>query len=298
MSELINAFEWKDLDSTLKPLKNIGKIRYIPNIGNAGDGLIAAATWQLFERLDLLSSIEVGGNISTGDIVIYAGGGNLVPEYDQAKKILEECLRVNVSKFILLPHSIRGNENLLRKLDQRFYIFCREQESYDHVQKISINAHVFLTHDLVFGLNRKLLNENLSINALRLRLIFHPELWRSYINWQLALLKIQPQHNRVMQLMRSDVESKYTNKYPSMFDLSSKHSSFYSKRLEADLVSRDFLSVLDRADHIISDRLHVCIGAVLLGKKVTILDNSYGKNRSVFLNSIQGNFSNVTFKSE
>jgi exopolysaccharide biosynthesis predicted pyruvyltransferase EpsI len=98
-----------------------------------------------------------------------------------------------------------------------------------------------------------------------------------------------------MRLMRVDVESRYSGMYPHKYDLSSKHQSAYKERWEAELVSRDFFDVLNRADHIVSDRLHVCIGGALLGKKVTMLDNSYGKNCSVFLTSMQENFPRVAF---
>lgn len=294
----MNAFEWEDLHSVLKSLKNGGVIRYITNRGNAGDGLIAAAAWQLFERLGLLQSIVVDGDIAEGDIVVYSGGGNFIPEYEQTRNAVEECLRVNAGKFILLPHSIRGNEDLLQKLDDRFYIFCRENESYEHAKKSATNAHVFLTHDLVFGLDLKLLNQRININLLRLQLIFHPRLLKAYIKWRKALLKIKPEQDGTMTLMRVDVESKNASKYPKDLDISSKHSSSYSNRFEADLIAREFLSTLDCADHIISDRLHVSIGSALLGKKVTMFDNSYGKNRNVFMNSISKNFPNVTFKAE
>ncbi|MBH2018614.1 MAG: polysaccharide pyruvyl transferase family protein [Burkholderiales bacterium] len=292
---LINSHEWNDLYATLNSLKKQNKIKYIPNGGNAGDGVIAAATWQLFERLDILSLIEVGGEISTGDVVIYAGGGNLIPEYDQARKVIEKCLEVNISKFILLPHSIRGNEDLLQKMDERFYLFCREQKSFSHVGLFATRAQAFLTHDLVFGLDFNSVIKKCSNPIARVKLVFFPNILISYIRWRVKLQKIKPQYDNEMHLMRVDVESKYSNKYSEKYDLSSKHSSTYVNRLEADVIASDFLSVIDRANHIVSDRLHVCISAALLGKKVTMLDNSYGKNFEVYTNSIQKYFPNVTF---
>ncbi len=59
-------------------------------------------------------------------------------------------------------------------------------------------------------------------------------------------------------------------------------------RGEADQVSFDFLQVIDRARIVETNRLHVGIGAALLGKEVILHDNSYGKLGAVFEASLQG----------
>jgi exopolysaccharide biosynthesis predicted pyruvyltransferase EpsI len=296
-------FRYESLHLLLTGMKHRGKLRYIPNRGNAGDSLIAAATWQLFERLHMTRYIEFGGTIRAGDHVIYAGGGNLIPEYAQARMTIEECMRAGVGSFVLLPHSILGNEDLLQKMDSRFHLFCRERQSFAHAKSFAQRAQVYLTHDLVFGLDLDALCERTGFNPLkdllRLALDFDREAVISYLRWRKDILAIRPQHQRELRLMRVDVESKHggahSDRYAHRYDLSSKHQSAYKKRWEAELVSRDFFNVLNRADHIVSDRLHVCIGAALLGKNVTMHDNSYGKNASVFLTSMQSNFPRVRF---
>jgi exopolysaccharide biosynthesis predicted pyruvyltransferase EpsI len=295
-------FRYETLHQILKSIKDRGKVRYMPNRGNAGDSLIAAATWQVFERLHMTHCIETGGRIGAGDNVIYAGGGNLIPEYKQARRTIQECMRANVRSFILLPHSICGNEDLLRQMDDRFHLFCRERQSYAHACRFAKHAQVYLTHDLVFGLDLKALNERTrgSLPRILIRLAADSGLptLAAYLWWRVGILAVRPQQAgemRLMRLMRVDVESRHSGAYPRRYDLSSKHQSAYRRRCEAELVSRDFFHVLDCADHIVSDRLHVCIGAALLGKKVTMLDNSYGKNGSVFLTSMQQNFPRVAF---
>jgi exopolysaccharide biosynthesis predicted pyruvyltransferase EpsI len=276
-------------------MRERGKLRYIPNRGNAGDSLIAAATWQLFGRLHMTDRMEIDGDIHAGDNVIYAGGGNLIPEYTQARTAIRACMRAGAASFVLLPHSINGNEDLLREMDNRFHLFCRERQSFAHARRHATKAHVYLTHDLVFGLDLNLLNQRMASNLLRLAAGFDAGTLMAYLRWRLKILAIRPQQAREMRLMRVDVESKHSGIYPEKYDLSSQHQSAYKERCEAELVSRDFFHVLDRADHIVSDRLHVCIGGALLGKKVTMLDNSYGKNGSVYLTSMQDNFPRVAF---
>jgi exopolysaccharide biosynthesis predicted pyruvyltransferase EpsI len=168
-----------------------------------------------------------------------------------------------------------------------------------HARRLAKHAQVYLTHDLVFGLDLNQLTErtrsNLLKDLLRLALESDSGALISYIRWRMHILAIKPQHQREMRLMRVDAESKHTGVYPERYDLSSKHQSAYKQRWEAELVSRDFFHVLERAEHIVSDRLHVCIGGALLGKRVTMLDNSYGKNCSVFLTSMKANFPRVAF---
>jgi exopolysaccharide biosynthesis predicted pyruvyltransferase EpsI len=45
-----------------------------------------------------------------------------------------------------------------------------------------------------------------------------------------------------------------------------------------------------------TDRLHVGIGAALLGKTCRLHDNSYGKNRAVYDHSIRNHFPAVVFE--
>ncbi len=59
------------------------------------------------------------------------------------------------------------------------------------------------------------------------------------------------------------------------------------------MAARDFLAIADRYDEIRTDRLHVAIAGALLGKRVLLHDNSYGKNRAVWEHSVAGRFATV-----
>jgi exopolysaccharide biosynthesis predicted pyruvyltransferase EpsI len=47
-----------------------------------------------------------------------------------------------------------------------------------------------------------------------------------------------------------------------------------------------FLHAINEVDVVVTDRLHVGVGAALLGKHLVWLDNSYGKVHGVFQNSM------------
>lgn len=55
----------------------------------------------------------------------------------------------------------------------------------------------------------------------------------------------------------------------------------------------EFLLYIDQFEHIITDRLHVAIGGVLLGKRVSVVQGSYFKIRAIFRASLQNRFSDV-----
>ena len=56
-----------------------------------------------------------------------------------------------------------------------------------------------------------------------------------------------------------------------------------------------FLRIIDQYEHIITDRLHVAVGGILLDKKVTVLGGNYFKIKAIYNSSIVGIFDNVEF---
>jgi exopolysaccharide biosynthesis predicted pyruvyltransferase EpsI len=56
----------------------------------------------------------------------------------------------------------------------------------------------------------------------------------------------------------------------------------------------EFIDTLQKFEQVNTDRLHVAIGATLLGKRVRLYSNSYYKNKAVFDYSLK-RFSNVSF---
>lgn len=53
-----------------------------------------------------------------------------------------------------------------------------------------------------------------------------------------------------------------------------------------------FLRLIDQFSEIATDRLHIAIGAILLGKRVWLAEGSYFKMRAIFNSSIKGIFDN------
>lgn len=92
-----------------------------------------------------------------------------------------------------------------------------------------------------------------------------------------------------LNAFRSDIESGITNLPESNIDIS--YNGYATKPLN------DFLTVIKRFEQVNTDRLHVAITSMLLGKRVNLFPNLYFKNRAVFDYSLS-RFPNITFKNQ
>lgn len=91
----------------------------------------------------------------------------------------------------------------------------------------------------------------------------------------------------VLNAFRSDIESIVKQLPESNIDIS--YNGYATKPLA------EFLTAIANFEQVNTDRLHVAIAAVLLGKKVILYPNSYFKNKAVFDYSLK-RFSNIEFK--
>ena len=143
-----DKFEFFDIKNFLEKYKN-KKIIYIPNPGNAGDSLIAYGTIQTFDKIGLNYEI---GNIDekyNNEILFFAGGGNLVGLYSDCKKFILN--NKNNNEIVILPHTIKDEDELLKSLDDNIKIICREKKSFDYVSSLIKNKqNVFLSKDMAF----------------------------------------------------------------------------------------------------------------------------------------------------
>jgi hypothetical protein len=270
------------------------EVIYVPNTGNAGDSLIAAATFQAFRgaglRWRLLDHRDLQAK-TDGAVLIYGGGGNLVRYYDGARRCIAAHHR-RVRRLVLLPHTIEGNEDLLAELGPNVDLIARERRTFDHIRARAPRARHHLMHDLVFGLDL----DELFRGPLRLvgapppsaRAAARLAFW----GWK-RLRKPRPPSGPVLHAFRTDRESAGAARPADNFDLSRLYSGWVAPEGFARVASRDFLSIAGRYDEIRTDRLHIGIAGALLGKRVLLHDNSYGKNRAVWEHSIAGRFSNV-----
>lgn len=256
MFEFIERFKCEELVQSLKDKEFI----YIPNPGNGGDSIIVVGTFLFFENYNCKLRIGDYRKTYTNELLVYAGGGNLVGEYDACENFLKNNHKNN--DIIILPHTIKDNLELLKSLNDNVTIFCREKKSYKYLTTSNLKCKTYLTHDMAF-----------------------------YINIKLPI-DVKPTRD-VFNCIRTDSEK--TNLYvpPDNFDISNKYAYVQNNTScpnTAALVTIEMIKHLINYKSVKTNRLHVCILSCLLNIPVNIFDNSYHKNRSIFEHSIRGVF--------
>jgi exopolysaccharide biosynthesis predicted pyruvyltransferase EpsI len=283
-----------DVDSVIRSwLPPQGRILYYPNPGNAGDALIATATWQCFDRLGIRPTVTQPAGFARNAHVVLGGGGNLIPQYHDIANALQACLEHQVSSCLLLPHTIRGHETLLNRLDRRFTLLCRDHASLMHVQRHAPNATALLADDMALALDIAALRHRTSLMRHRLALLLDRDWLKRRRKWRRALSRQKPDAEGMLTVLRSDVEANTSVPRPSGPDVMHFYTTRCLKRAGCDQATMDIIELLRSAKSVLTDRLHVALPSAILGLEVNILDNNYGKLSAVWETSLQGRYPNT-----
>jgi len=275
------------LDELFKQYSN-QKVYYKANRGNGGDALIAAAAFQKFKQFH----IELAGIISdtdtfdpTGKIIFYAGGGNLIDDYNNGAEFFEYSHKL-AKKIILLPHTINGHKDLLKSFGTNVTLFARELKSLKFLQTLDLKCEFFLDHDM----------------ALELK----PSDFKKYGSNQPVIEKIKILLKKLskfnfnikeLNAFRLDIEKTDIIIPPDNIDISREinYDAMMSNEILVNKSVADIFNLISKFDQINTNRLHISIAAALLGKQVNFYPNSYWKNEAIYDHSIAKKFKNVTF---
>jgi len=262
-----------DNSTLLAKLKSLKNFTYIPNPGNMGDMLIAAATLQFFDKNNLPYTMI--NNSQNFDTVVYGGGGIWTNDYENAWiKFLPYFKQAK--KILILPSSFHNCRKFIEQLDERFIVFCREKQSYDYLTNQNTKAEILLDHDMAFRLDASIFHiKNFNLNYDDIRII----------------QKLKHGYKKLSSIglfLREDCES--IHNYPTDLDLSSLcYGSEMSTKEYIMFCALIMLCAVDSVNAVVTDRLHVGIAGVLMGKETYLLDNSYKKISNVFKQTLSQN---------
>ena len=295
-----------DIGTYLREL-SAEQVLYYPNPGNAGDALIAHATFQVLEDSGIDYRVLSPSDDVQGRVLLFGGGGALVPEYSSCADFIARHHR-RARRLVLLPHTVDGHAALLQQLGDNVDLICREPTSYEYACGHAPRARAMLMDDLALGLDvsRTLQPvEGLPIldrssprqnyRFLRQNLRYHWTLLR-------RTRAERPVSPRVLNCFRTDREKSEMSLPDDNLDVSTLfRSPRFTKGFPALIrawtwqVSRRILHYLKRFDEIRTNRLHMGIAGGLLGKQVRFHPNSYWKNEAVYRYSMQPRFPNVVW---
>lgn len=274
-----NPYNPLDEESIIRELKQLENFTYIPNPGNIGDMLIAFATIQMFDRYNIKYK-KFTHEQNNSENIVYGGGG-IWTQFYKADWLRFVDLFKKAKKVIILPSSFSNCPELIDVLDERFVIFCREENSYNYLKSAKTKAKIILDHDMAFRAN---------ISDV-------PTAYRKS-DKVMSVMEYVTDINlsKVSFLMRQDCES--IGNYDTDLDVSALAGGCETtSRNWVNFCTALMLHVVDQANTIVTDRLHVAIAGLLLGKEVYMLDNTYGKLSAVYNHSMK-QFKNVHFCTE
>lgn len=244
------------------------EVVYVQIPGNAGDSIITTGTLAIFHRIGLNPRIGNSDRIYPNAHVVFAGGGNLVPYYGQTRNFIETNFD-SLKSFTLLPSSVRGHEELLNRLDDRFEVHAREQNSYNHLLKHATGARVCLSHDMAFAntFDRMgcMLEEIELVRMARPGSRMHLRQSRAYAIWMLSRIKRWsdgmrlPSGGTVLNAYRTDKErASGASHAGESTDISKLFSMNHDEVLFLTaLIAKRFVETINRYDTVKTDRLHV-----------------------------------------
>ncbi len=280
-----------DTQQYLQQLGEEGTIYFRPNAGNAGDSLIATATYQLFERLGLdFKLIPDAGFDPVGKVVVCGGGGAFLScESSLVQRIAQ--WHSKAKRLVVLPHTYTGHESLLAQLGDNVDLFARERVSYDHLSNHAQHANIRIGHDMAFSLD--LAEVMKSEVGLCVETFAPKRMFRRYLWLALEGVRRSKQGANVLHCLRTDSERSGIRVPRRNADISKLFKCGGQAPELAARSTRMVLNHLSCYDVIVTNRLHLAIAGGLLGKLVRFHANSYHKCASVFEYSIKGLFPSV-----
>lgn len=261
---------------------------FIPNPGNAGDSFITCATYQMLDDLALPYRVGAPSGSYPGSVLLYAGGGNLIGEYVNAIQFIRNN-HAKAKALVVLPHTIAAFADTLASLGPECYLFCREQRSYAYVSQAVTAAKVFLSHDLALSADLERIRQVAEVDGAGS--IFNLDSQRvrlSLIAWR-HILQSGFRFNS-LQAFRTDVERTNLDVPPHNFDASAIFATRDLSPAACTQTTATLMRFLDRYRLVSTNRLHICIMSLMLGKRVEFYPNSYFKNEAIYLHSLKHQF--------
>ncbi len=296
--------EFVDIPDYLRQFRN-EKVIYYPNPGNAGDALIARATHEVFRKNRLRYEVMTHYDSVHDAVMVYGGGGNFVDYYDHCANFISHFHR-RAKKLVILPHTISGHADLLGALGSNVDIFCRDDFSFAYASRAAGKANVYLAEDMALHLSidKKKIHP-LSWDSVRC--FASKKIWRNSRTIGKTLFEVSRrlqrsfavQGKRELNCFRDDAEKTDIELPVGNVDLSAilmfDFCQVIGDRNLSRLISNLLLYFLNMGDEINTNRLHHCIGAALLGKKVNFYPNSNFKNERVYVTSLKNRFPNISW---
>ncbi|MBY8911452.1 polysaccharide pyruvyl transferase family protein [Bacillus sp. YC2] len=264
-----------------------------PLYGNVGDLFIMKGTEAFFKAHGIRAkkrwnpdNFPFGRRVGRNAVIVCQGGGNfgdLYPYYQAFREKIVKAFPEN--RIVILPQSIYfRDEKKLRRTAELFsghrdlHLFTRDNVSYETAKRYFSANHIGLLPDMahqLFPMIPKAAPSCGKLHFIRTDGEAHPDLQKedpvqSY-DWKHVLSSADRRGIALLQTMNV-LNKKAGNPLPIAM-IWEKYSDYLVKKA---------VRFFSRYEFVETSRLHGHILSSLLGKKNTVIDNSYGKNANYY----------------
>lgn len=271
-----------------------GKVVYVdyPVYGNVGDLLIWMGARALFERnnINLIASFSthIAGRarykIAQCDTICCQGGGNFGDLYGVHQELREQLIRDYPHKrIVFMPQSIHfENEEKLKKTckvlksHKNLHIFLRDEPSFALLKRHGV-PNIVLCPDTAHALWGTL-KPSKPVKPQGELYLLRKDKEKSVLPKQLAGSAMNPFDwedllvGAERMAFKSAVKFNKIDKWAQNLLPSQAVWNWEAKRL-----IRQSVNLFSKHEAVVTNRLHAMILGLLLGKDITVYDNSYGK---------------------
>ena len=249
--------------------------------GNHGDTFIHQGLFKKLKELDipfyntnikknrlyyiyrtLHSRFGVTGRISIKndcDFILFQGGGYMTDFTGLCNGLrLLECVFRYAKPIVFAPQSFYFTnidfKKFLEKAESEIYLFCREKQSFQLLQEMNLPGHIcsFVSPDTAFYFNKSDFNVR---------------------NSGYDLVSFRKGSESKLSSLEKEIFIKY---------LEDSGRDIHSGDVSISGTYQDFVQIIEGADRIFTDRLHVAILGYILEKKIILFPNIYFKNKAVY----------------
>lgn len=232
---------------------------------------------------------QIGNDVT----VLFNGGGNLGDIYHEHMEFLISVVKhYPNNRIIVLPQTVYYKDASLEKVDYQvllshpdFYICGRDKVVYHHLQE-TFSSRALLLPDMAFCISESRLNPYKK-KQIKHKLIIE----REDCEKGETLVSADGDVSDWPVFMHSFHKSTFVNKLfkhvsdakiPLLSYWSNRAWNWYAQKFFNEFMIKEGVTFISPYQKVETTRLHGCILSILLDKQITLVNNSYGKNKNFY----------------
>lgn len=276
----------------------------LPYYENIGDTLIWEGTRIFLKQIkykclySASSTTFYHHKISQNTTILLQGGGNFGDLWEVPHSFRKEIIEhYRNNKVIIFPQTVwyENQENI--KTDKIFFakypnvtMCARDNISFKFMQEHFPNNKVLLVPDMAFFIDFDKFEKinttktGRTLYAKRIDKELKNDIWPSFIPPNAEIHDWPTIEDKAPKYARADHIVEWLNFFANTKDIKQVNRLIDLIRVHfyRPHYIKDCVKFINQYDTIYSTRLHIAIASAMMGKKVYLMDNSYGKNFSFY----------------